>query len=156
MSLSLSWQGGADPALHRPGGGAIRQQDGLPVDLGIVKLLRSRGWFTVRLLDVRMRAQTLPQSPEAGQVNADSFSRSIGAQSDQLSSGKGTIVDSGTTDTVRLSSSSSHSHTWHDIPTAPILLQYLPKAVEGKFKALFHDLSGMQYHNNEVGQGRVG
>lgn len=30
------------------------------------------------------------------------------------------------------------------------LWQYLPKAVEGKFKALFRDLSGMQFHNNDV------
>ena len=117
--MDLVGQGGADPALHRPGGGAIRQQTAtqdsltyLPVDLGVVKLLRSRGWYTVRLLDVRMRAQTPSQSVDAGQVNADSFSRSIGAPADQLSSGKGTIVDSGTTDTVRLTSLLRCIHTY--------------------------------------------
>lgn len=36
------------------------------------------------------------------------------------------------------------------ISPRPSLLQYLPKAVEGKFKALFRELSGMQFHNNEV------
>lgn len=98
-----------DPALHRPSGGAIRQQTVKQgnltyetVDLGLAKLLRSRGWFTVRLLDVRMRAQgARPQSEGDGQVNASSFSRSIGASMELYNTGKGAILDSGSTDIVR-------------------------------------------------------
>ena len=120
-----------DPVLHRPSGGAIRQQivssDSVsyqPVDLGIIKLLRSRGWYTVHLLDVRMRAQSRPHSEgqEPGQVDASSYSKSIGASADLLSSGKGSIIDSGTTDTV---TSSSFLHIFTAFTAHPIFARVL-------------------------------
>jgi len=119
--------GGFDQSLHRPSEGALRLQPaGAPdpspgspgpssVNLAFARLTKSRGWYTVRLLDVRMRAQD------------SAVSTSLGLPAAVFNSGKGAIVDSGTTDT------------------------YLPRAAEQKFKTLFAQLAGgQQYHNNEV------
>ena len=69
------------------------------------------GWFTVRLVDILMKP-------------VDGPAKSIGVVSSKFSSGKGTIVDSGTTDT------------------------YLPSDITQKWNTLFAEMSGgMKYSN---------
>jgi hypothetical protein len=83
-------------------------------------LLKPKGWYTVRLLDVLMRS-----SDGAGD-NLLSEAKSIGGDPSKYAAGKGTIVDSGTTDT------------------------YLPSAVRGQFQALFRSLTGKEYSNKQA------
>ena len=96
-----------DPALHRPSNGALRiqtvSQGNLvyqSVDLAVIKLLRLRSLYMVRLLDVRMRSQHPNPRPES-EGNASAHSRSVGVPMDFILAGKGAVVDSGSTDIVR-------------------------------------------------------
>lgn len=79
------------------------------------KLLKSSGWYTVKLIDILLR------HPGSGKIE------SIGEPSSKYATGKGTIVDSGTTDT------------------------YLPFAVRNAFEKLFRTFSnGVRYNNNRI------
>ena len=98
--------GGVDTRLHTTG--AKPSIDGT---IKFANLLKAEGWFTVRMKDILMR------NPVTGET------KSIGLTASKYASGKGTIVDSGTTDT------------------------YLPSAAAGKFNSLFSKMAGRQYHN---------
>lgn len=112
--------GGVDQSLHKPG-----------VSIQYAKLLKPKGWFTVKLLDVSMRA-----SPHSRHLSVMKKSRtnssknstySIRADAVVLNFKKGVIVDSGTTDT------------------------YLPMAVRELFEKLFMKLTdGIRYTNSNI------
>lgn len=104
--------GGADPTLHR-----IKSDDKTSILETVIyaKLLKKRGWFTVKLLDILMIA---PKSNN--EIN------SIGGAIFKCNAGKGTIVDSGTTDT------------------------YLPNALFQNFVALYKKITGLQYKNEMI------
>lgn len=76
-ALSL---GGFDPSLHRQ------------TEVKYANLVKSSGWFTVKLLDIFLK------DPRTGTM------RSIGENPAKYNGGKGVIVDSGTTDTYLPSS----------------------------------------------------
>lgn len=78
------------------------------------KMKSSNGWYQINLKDIRLK-------PQDG-----SESTSISASSSLYNNGKGTIVDSGTTDT------------------------YLPAAINSKFTSLFKSISGVGYSNGNV------
>lgn len=108
--------GGVDPSLHRY---ASVEHDRETVNIVqsqvlFAKLLRPKGWYTVSLLDILM-------------INpADKSIKSIGGAIFKSIGGKGTIVDSGTTDT------------------------YLPSALAANFKALFTSIAKFPYDNKVV------
>ena len=97
-----------------------------------VKLLKPKGWFTVRLLEVAMIARGNIGNDSSvinGKYNSSStgtgyVQRAIKTPISTYNTGKGTIVDSGTTDS------------------------YLPATVSRYFNAIFKQLSGgISYHN---------
>jgi hypothetical protein len=83
-----------------------------PVDIKWAKLQKPNGWFTVKILDV------LLTNPTEGGV------KSIGGAAFKYNSGKGAIVDSGTTDT------------------------YLPSSLASNFKEAFKTVTGGMMHTN--------
>jgi hypothetical protein len=99
------------------------------------RLMRGRGWYTVRLLDVALRPAPSSTSSSPSPSSSSSSSSlprvaavSLGA-STQVWNGakKGVIVDSGTTDT------------------------YLPQSVKETFERLFKQMAdGMTYSNREI------
>ena len=95
--------GGIDRSLH--------SYKGNWSSVAMAKMVKPKGWFTVRLIDILMK----PQLQGSG---SKLTTTSIGVQNSKLNSGKGTIVDSGTTDT------------------------YLPRSVEISFRNLFKSMSG--------------
>lgn len=95
--------GGVDTSIH-----AVENS------ILFARLLKPRGWYTVMLLDVMMK------NPVDGSVI------SIGGDKSKYNANKGTIVDSGTTDT------------------------YLPRAVAGVFKAMYKKISGLDFSNSAV------
>jgi hypothetical protein len=96
--------GGFDEKLHRQG-----------ASVQYANLVKSSGWFTVRLLDILMK------DSKTGKL------KSIGENPAKYNTGKGAIVDSGTTDT------------------------YLPNAVRNSFQSLFNSMSsGIKYSNNKI------
>ncbi len=103
--------GGVDTALHGRAKGNSSASGG---ELQFAKLTKPKGWFTVKVLDVAMRRP------------GEQTSSSIGGPIFKMNGGKGTIVDSGTTDT------------------------YLPSALAASFKALFLSMTGLQHSNNVV------
>jgi len=121
--------GGVDTQLHLP------QQRGLSAEQyranrtstgGVLfaALLKPKGWYTVKLVDVLMR-------PNTGTGGADKAgimpqAKSIGGDASRYNAGKGTIVDSGTTDT------------------------YLPASLRAQFQALFRSLTGREYGNKQA------
>ena len=74
---------------------------------------KSGGWFAVRLLDILMRDSKTKQIA------------SIGVPFYKFNTGKGVIIDSGTTDT------------------------YLPAAAMSQFLSMFKHMSGIEYTNNK-------
>jgi hypothetical protein len=98
--------GDIDTSLHN-----YKDENGklIPSELQYAKLIKKRGWFTVNVKDI------LLFSPK------DSSSSSIGGAIYKCNTGKGTIVDSGTTDT------------------------YLPQSLHQNFVSLFKKLTGIQY-----------
>ena len=89
--------GGVDPRIHtKP-------------QIFYAKLAKSSGWYNVNVLDIFL-------------VHRDTKERkSLGQDKSVYQSGKGSIVDSGTTDT------------------------YLPQSVASKFQSLFQELSGVVF-----------
>jgi len=114
--------GGVDQSIHTPG--AV---------VKYARLIKDRGWFTVRLLDVSLRSSSLSKYRKEG-VSTDMHlqdggvsTTSIGISVSNLNGKKGVIVDSGTTDT------------------------YLPISVRKSFIDLFKKISdGHSYTNNNV------
>lgn len=98
--------GGFDPSLHR-----YTDENGksLTSEITYAKLIKRRGWFTVNVKDI------LFYSPKERSLTT------VGGALHKCNAGKGTIVDSGTTDT------------------------YLPQAVHQNFVALFRKITGLQY-----------
>jgi hypothetical protein len=93
--------GGAEPKIQKE-------------PMTFVPLAKPGGWYTVRLLDLRM----------GGANDADaSGSESIGVSQATYNTGKGVIVDSGTTDT------------------------YLPRKLAADFKRKWKKLAGRDYGN---------
>lgn len=95
--------GGVDTSIH-----AVENS------ILFARLTKTRGWFTVVLQDIMMR------DPKTGKTT------SIGGDKSKFNSAKGTIVDSGTTDT------------------------YLPRSVASNFKKLYKSISGMDFVNTAV------
>ena len=101
--------GGVDEALHRPG-----------EPLKFAKLIKSKGWFTVNLLDVYLRPAGTDTADTAAGVSLGASTETLNGQNN-----KGVIVDSGTTDT------------------------YLPQAVKKAFEDTFKRMTnGVTYTNN--------
>ena len=98
------------------------------------KLMKAKGWYTVRLLDIMMRAA--PPSRHHGNIKNKNLSinatqeqltLSINSNPNNLNGKKGVIVDSGTTDT------------------------YLPSTLRSNFEDLFKKISdGQIYTNNNI------
>jgi Eukaryotic aspartyl protease len=112
--------GGVDPLLHRPG-----------EEVKYAKLIKGKGWFTVKFLDLLMRPAQKPKIRSLlaqSQSDQNPSSISIGVSVEVLNgpSQKGVIVDSGTTDT------------------------YLPQAAKRQFEDLFKKISGIPYSNNNI------
>lgn len=111
--------GGVDESLHRYTKiHSVQKQPSTAAfvhsNLLFAKLLQPKGWYTVNLLDILM-LNPLDQSL-----------KSIGGAIFKAIGGKGTIVDSGTTDT------------------------YLPTALAANFKALFVSIMKMNYDNKPL------
>ena len=109
--------GGVDTSIHT-----------LPDEqIQFAKLIKSKGWFTVNLLDVYLRPATVASSTDG---KSSSGSVSLGASVEILNgnnNNKGVIVDSGTTDT------------------------YLPSSVKKSFEDIFKKMTnGMTYSNNNL------
>jgi hypothetical protein len=113
--------GGVDQSIHTHG-----------KEIKYAKLTKSKGWFTVNLLDISMRPSKSSnyQKQKIKSENLDSLqpSYSIGANHGVLNGKKGVIVDSGTTDT------------------------YLPLAIKKSFEELFKKITGgLSYSNTNIG-----
>lgn len=106
-------------------GGIDRRQ--LPaaedVKMSYLKLVRSSGFYTVRLLDVRVRD---PSSASRFGGIKGALSTSLGASVSWYNTGRGCIIDSGTTDT------------------------YLPQAVKSKFESIFLAITGLKYTTDVI------
>jgi Eukaryotic aspartyl protease len=116
--------GGVDQTLHRPG-----------APIRYAKLLKPKGWFTVKLLDVALRASPYSRHLTVMKRTRTNSSKnstySINADAATLNFKKGVIVDSGTTDT------------------------YLPVAVRDQFEKLFKKLTdGITYTNSNIALSR--
>jgi Eukaryotic aspartyl protease len=116
--------GGVDQTLHKTG--ALIQY---------AKLLKPKGWFTVKLLDVSMRASLsskhLAVMKRTRTNSSKNSTYSINADVSALNFRKGVIVDSGTTDT------------------------YLPISVRDLFEKLFRKLTdGITYTNSNIALSR--
>ncbi|CAN0216738.1 unnamed protein product, partial [Phaeothamnion confervicola] len=90
--------GGADPLLAAAGPAA---------PIAWTQISKESGWFTVEVVDVAMGGESLGVSPSV------------------FNAGKGTIVDSGTTDT------------------------YFPTGAAGSFKVRWKKLTGLDYKNSK-------
>lgn len=109
--------GGVDPSMHyytdvshskRSSSSNINT---IQSQILFAKLLKPKGWYTVNMMDIMM-------------INpADGSLKSIGGPIFKSLGSKGTIVDSGTTDT------------------------YLPSALASNFKALFQSITKLAYEN---------
>lgn len=95
--------GGVDQTLHN-----------VENSLEFAGLTKSKGWFTVVLLDILMK------DPKTGKI------QSIGGDKTKYNGGKGTIVDSGTTDT------------------------YIPRSLAPNFRTMYKLVSGMEHSNSGV------
>lgn len=116
--------GGVDQTLHKEGS-----------SIQYAKLLKPKGWFTVKLLDVAMRAS--PHSRHLAVIkrtrtnSSKNSTYSINADVAALNFRKGVIVDSGTTDT------------------------YLPVGVRDLFEKLFKKITdGITYTNSNIALSR--
>ena len=121
--------GGVDTRLHLPvvRGLSGEQQQLNRTSLGgifFAGLTKAKGWYTVKMIDVLMR----PSAGSAGKekLTAIPAAKSIGGDASRYNAGKGTIVDSGTTDT------------------------YLPATLRSQFQALFRTLTGKEYANKQA------
>lgn len=121
--------GGVDTRLHLPvvRGLSAEQQRWNRTSMGGVyfaALTKPKGWYTVKMIDVLMR----PNAGTAGKEKlvAIPAAKSIGGDASRYNAGKGTIVDSGTTDT------------------------YLPATLRTQFQALFRTLTGKEYTNKQA------
>lgn len=109
--------GGVDASLHSF---SINSSSGSSKEVAksepvFAKLTKARGWFTVKLLDMLVRS---PKEP--------TVRKSVGGAQFKYNTGKGTIVDSGTTDT------------------------YLPTTLFNSFKTIFNAATGMLYSNKII------
>lgn len=95
--------GGVDTSIHT-----------LENSILFARLVKSRGWYTVLLQDVMMKSQ------------GDGIVTSIGGDKSKYNAAKGTIVDSGTTDT------------------------YLPRSIAAQFKQMYKKISGIDFSNSAV------
>jgi len=121
--------GGVDTRLHLPvvRGLSAEQQQLNRTSMGgifFAGLTKAKGWYTVKMIDVLMR----PSAGTAGKekLTAIPAAKSIGGDASRYNAGKGTIVDSGTTDT------------------------YLPATLRSQFQALFRTLTGKEYSNKQA------
>ena len=98
-------------------------------------LVKSKGWFTVKLLDIFMRPSSSSRHHKlmktenkiSYESEGESYALSIESNIPDLNGRKGVIVDSGTTDT------------------------YLPSSIKASFEKLFKKLSdGITYSNNNI------
>jgi hypothetical protein len=108
--------GGVNQKIHKKGG--LMSSGQVPVlQLSYAKLLHPAGsvWYTVNLLDIMLQPQDGSAPPA-----------SLGATHSQLNTGKGVIVDSGTTDT------------------------YLPASLKTKFTTAFNKLAGVYYTESDI------
>lgn len=107
--------GGVNQKIHKKGGMVSPHVPSL--ELSYAKLLHPPGsvWYTVNLLDIMLQPQDGSTAPE-----------SLGASRNQLNTGKGVIVDSGTTDT------------------------YLPASLKTKFTTAFNKLAGVYYTESDI------
>ncbi len=97
--------------------------------LSYVKLIKGHGWYTVRLLDISLAVRSKSSTSNAdGAGSTWQEVKSIGGPMFKCNSGKGTIIDSGTTDT------------------------YLPSVLHSHFTTLFKQLSGGMTFKNEMMQ----
>lgn len=119
--------GGVDQSIHTPN-----------TEIQYAKLMKPKGWFTVKLLDISMRASQSSKFHLLGghkkhflgdpeyQKRTD-FKISIKSDYPALNGKKGVIVDSGTTDT------------------------YLPIAIQNVFEKLFRKISdGVHFSSSTV------
>ena len=97
--------GGVDPRIHKSS-----------QDISFAKLYPSNGWYGVKVLDIQFQSQATNELIDIGIPNVPGV----------IGSGKGTIVDSGTTDT------------------------YLPAAMASAFKKKFKDITGIDYSNQNM------
>jgi hypothetical protein len=120
---SASALSGSTPSLPPP-----------PPSLSYVKLIKSHGWFTVKLIDISLAMMKYPSPTNAEAPIVWSEIKSIGGPLSKCNNGKGTIIDSGTTDT------------------------YLPSALHSYFTTLFKQMSAnkanykneiMRFHSEE-------
>ena len=105
---------------YRVGGGimtlgGVDQRIHSKPDITYAKLLHTSGWYTVNLLDIILQPQRNGTSKA-----------SIGEDKAKYNQGKGTIVDSGTTDT------------------------YLPSSISAKFISMFKDISGIAFTSGNI------
>jgi hypothetical protein len=102
--------GGVDTSLH-----SASASPAVPPPVAFAKQVSRKtvGWFTVRLLDVLLR------NSKTGETT------SIGVPQQKYNTGKGAIIDSGTTDT------------------------YLPSLSKSQFTSLFRQMSGLAYSNSK-------
>ena len=119
--------GGVDQTIHTPG-----------TDIQYAKLMKPKGWFTVKLIDISMRASPSSKyfsqgghkkiSTENSQYQKKTdFEISIKSDYAALNGKKGVIVDSGTTDT------------------------YLPLGIQNLFENLFRKISdGIHFSSSTV------
>jgi hypothetical protein len=108
--------GGVDPSIHQytPPGVESSAKNKEYTKMEFVKLTKKRGWFTVSVMDILM---TNPK---------DKTTTTIGGPIFKCNAGRGTIVDSGTTDT------------------------YLPSALHGNFARMWKSITGLKYKNEAV------
>lgn len=78
------------------------------------RLLRNSGWATVKVVDIQLQSQS------------NGVLTSIGETTDKYNSGKGCIIDSGTTDT------------------------YLPSSIATKFTSLFKSMAGIPFTSANI------
>eukprot|EP01038_Epipyxis_sp_PR26KG_P006810 gene6810-9326_t len=97
--------GGVDPSMNN---NIIKNS------IVFARLIKPKGWYTVKVIDVFMR------NPKTMEI------KSIGGPIFKFNNGKGTIVDSGTTDT------------------------YLPSALQSQFKSLYTSIAKMPYGNSAI------
>jgi hypothetical protein len=131
--------GGVDPSLHSPVSISVSPEALLlnrtsSGGVYFAEMVKPRGWYTVRLQEVLMRPRSsiLGATPTAaaaaaaatgGAVAEDGNRKMGGDVAGKCNGGKGTIVDSGTTDT------------------------YLPSALRTHFYSLFKSIAKLEYSN---------
>lgn len=88
-------------------------------------LIKPKGWYTVKVVDVLMRPQQQSNTNSVSGTHSADL-KSVGGDVTKYNAGKGTIVDSGTTDT------------------------YLPSALKAQFQTLFRAYSGREFNNKQT------